>query len=313
MFSQQFIQSMVDSLVVFATDYLIQFMVMAFIVGIVMRILIYYTVSREYWFSLEFQKRVHHFEEDRKEKDDISFYLVVKSLLEKTYYELFEIRALMQRRKPDAIMATSDRFFLIQHGCARMVKDTLRQIKFLRHGESRPNFLYTAKNVFEYNPCFRKAFGVFPNSLFNDILGLLPGLFIIGGIFGTFLGIMKALPELGGMDLNDIDGSNAIMDRFLLKISFSMSTSIVGIIFSVITSLVNSIWSPEKLFREAVERFENALVVLWNHSSNNNLPDDNKDFDEHRNPVEALAEQALDREAAKRYKHLHYEDSEGSG
>ena len=57
--------------------------------------------------------------------------------------------------------------------------------------------------MFENNPCFRKVFGYIPISVSNDFLAVLPGLFIVGGIFGTFLGIMKALPELGGMEVSD--------------------------------------------------------------------------------------------------------------
>lgn len=302
MFSQELIQAFVDNLVVFATDHLITFMGVVFIIGIILRMLIYFTISREYWFSREFQKRVNHFEEDFHDQKDLSFFMTAKLLLEKTYYELFEIRARMKRRKPDAITAFSDRLFLIQHGCARLVKDTLRQIRFLKYNGPAPKFLDISKHVFEHNPCFKRSLGIISNSLFNDLLNLLPGLFIVGGIFGTFLGIMKALPELGGMDLNDIKASNAIMDHFLLKMSFSMSTSIIGIVFSVSTSILNSFLSPEKLFAETIERYENALYILWNHSSNNKLPDVVKQFDEHRNPIEALAEQALEKEAMKKLK-----------
>ena len=62
------------------------------------------------------------------------------------------------------------------------------------------------KNVFDNNPNFKKVMGVFPVQASHDVLNILPGIFIIGGIFGTFLGIMAALPELANMELSDVEG-----------------------------------------------------------------------------------------------------------
>ncbi|MEE6249852.1 MAG: hypothetical protein VX583_05595 [Bdellovibrionota bacterium] len=295
--AQGIIQSLVDGLVVFASDLLIPLLVFTFIVGATLRALIWWTIRREAWFSREFEKRVRKFlDVEVREAKFPSFYQNLKRLLEKTYYELFEMRAIMKRRNPDIVASFLDRVFLIQHGTAWLVRDSLAQVKYLKHDKGHPKFLEVAKNVFKSNPCFTNVFGVIPGAKFNDLLNILPGLFVIGGIFGTFLGIMKALPELSGMDLNDIEGTKLVMDTFLLKISFSMSTSIIGIILSVAMSLVNTIMSPEKAFVDTVERFENSLDNLWNQSENNELPPEDEEFDEHRDPLEALAEQALSRE-----------------
>jgi hypothetical protein len=140
------------------------------------------------------------------------------------------------------------------------------------------------------------VFGIIPVSTFNDFLNSVPGLFIVGGIFGTFLGIMKALPELGGMNLSDVEGSKLIMDNFLLKISFSMSTSIIGIILSVAMSLANTFFSCEKAYMETVERLENELDTLWNMSVSNKLPTEITHFDEQRDPIEVLSEDLIAKE-----------------
>jgi hypothetical protein len=118
------------------------------------------------------------------------------------------------------------------------------------------------------------------------------------GIFGTFLGIMKALPDLSEMDLKDINGTKMVMDQFLLKISFSMSTSLLGILISVVMSFLNTVMSPSKIFIESVDRLESSLDTIWNLSSSNDLPSDIPDFDEHRDPLEALAEQYHERQLA---------------
>ncbi len=294
------IQITVDALVVFATEILLPLMAFGFVVAVITRILIFHTIKRQEWFSKEFEKRVNRTLETHSSlHGPISFYILTKKTLEKTFYEIFKSRAILKRRNPDTVMELSDRLFLITHGVAWLIRDTLKRIKYLNRKEHKPNLLQISKNIFQTNPCFNRLFGVFPSSGLNEILGVLPGMFIIGGIFGTFLGIMKALPELGGMDLADAEQTKFVMDNFLLKISFAMSTSIVGIMLSVLMNVVNSFLSPERVFVETVDRFENSLDILWNLSDNNELPVDTK-FDEHRDPLEALAEAAVQEELDKK-------------
>jgi hypothetical protein len=295
MFSQNFVQSIVDGVVVFATDLLMPCMAAFFIFSVTLRILIYYTVRREDWFSREFSKRVKKFTDARQENAHQSFFVISKRLLEITYYEVFEMRAIMKRRNPDAIMTVTDRLFLVQQGSARMVTDILKQSKYLKWGE-RPKFLEISNTVLRNNPCFNKVLGIIPVSVFNDFLNTVPGLFIVGGIFGTFLGIMKALPELGGMNLADVEASKMVMDNFLLKISFSMSTSIIGIILSVGMSFCNTFFSCEKVYVETVERLENELDTLWNLSSSNALPQDIANFEADRDPIEVISQDLIAKE-----------------
>jgi len=301
MLSRELVHSIIEFFVEFATDNLLPVMILMWIGGFALRALIFFTVKREDWFARQFEKRTLEFLDHDHDHHDApsSFYVIVKKLLEKTYYEIFEVRAILKRRRPDIVMTMSDRVFLIQHGCAILVKDTLKQVRYLKHEGTRPKLLEISKNVFMSNPCFSKVFGVFPASMFNDVLNILPGLFIIGGIFGTFLGIMKALPELGGMNLENPEQTKMVMDGFLVKIAFSMQTSIIGIILSVALTVFNTIVSPEKLFVNIVERYENALDNLWNLSKDNLIPSKLEKFDADKDPLEALAEEALNKEINK--------------
>lgn len=280
-------------------DFLLPMMLMVFMVAVCLRVLVHYTVTRELWFAKEFYKRVHSFldEKDFKSKDQ-SFYVYMKKSLEKTYYELFVVRAYMKRRKPDMVMDLTDRVFLIQNGCARLVKETLRQVKHLRYQKERPRFIEITKNIFDNNPNFKKILGYLPVQPTHDVLSILPGIFIIGGIFGTFLGIMAALPELEGMNLTDVDAANETMNVFLANISFSMSTSVVGIVLSVCMTFLNTLLDPEKIFIKTVNKYENTMELLWDSCDNNALPEEIADFNEHRDPIEALAENALEQEVS---------------
>jgi hypothetical protein len=290
-----FIKFMAEHVLTFAISFLLPAMAATFVLGLVFRFLIYYTVKRHDWFAKEFEKRVHNFieEEDPSKPGDYSFYVVTKRMLEKAYYESFEVRERLRRRKGDKMMSVSDRLFLIKQGCAWLVKDILKQVKFLRWNDNNPKLLNITKTTFQQNPCFNRVFGLVSISHVHDVIQILPSLFVIGGIFGTFLGIVKGLPSLGQMDLSNMEVTKQIMDQFLYEISFAMNSSIIGIFFSVITTFANTLLSPEKVFSEMIDRFEASLDLLWYRSSNNNYPSDNGKFDEHRDPVDALAEESV--------------------
>jgi len=295
MFSQESISGFINFLTEDLAVYLLPAMIFVFTVATALRFLVHYTVTRELWFTKEFYKRIHeHLDSKSQKTEDQSFYVSMKKNLEKTYYELFVVRAYMKRRNPDYVIDMTDRIFLIQEGCARLVKENLRQIKHLRYQKERPRFIEITKNVFDNNVCFKKIMGIIPVQATHDVLNILPGIFIVSGIFGTFLGIMAALPELGEMKLEDVEGAKIIMDKFLTSIAFAMSTSIIGIIVSVCMTFLNTLFDPEKVFLKTINKFENTMELLWDSCENNTLPEDIPGFDQHRDPIEALAEDAVE-------------------
>ncbi len=291
----QAVQPFVLQLIVFTKSFIMPTMFLVFGLSLVLRALIYYTVKREEHFAKEFEKRVNQYLEVDEVHESRSFFMTCKKLLEKTYYEMFEIRAMMKRRKADHIMEPSDRIFLVQQGMAYLVRDCLKEFKYVKYDGIRPPLVEMVKGVFANNPCFTRVFGVLPVGPFNDMLNIIPGLFIVGGIFGTFLGIMQALPELGAMDIRDPESTKLVMDTFLAKIAFSMSTSTVGIMLSVAMTVYNNFLSPERLFVKIVDRFERSLFRLWCRCDNNKLPSEIANFDEHRDPIEALASLAVEK------------------
>lgn len=270
----------------------------AFALGATFRLLIWYTVKRHEWFARQFELRVQRFIESEVpgEVHNVSFYALSKKLLERTYYETFAVRDRLKRRNGDKIMGMSDRVFLVKQGSAWMVKDILNQLKFLKWTNETPKLLHITRTTFHQNPCFNRVFGFFPVGGTNELVGILPGLFVIAGILGTFIGIAGGLQELGGMNLQDLDATKNIMDRFLTEISFAMKTSIAGIVFSLAAHLINTVFSPDRIYVSMVDRFEGSLDLLWYRSDNNDYPRGEMPFDEHRDPVDALAEDAVNLE-----------------
>jgi len=276
-------------------------MACVFLIGVFLRAMIYYTVRRHEWFAREFEKRVNRYMESEVpgKIEGVSFFVLSKRMLERTYYEIFEIRDRMKRRRPDAIMSMSDRIFLVKQGCAWLVKDILKQLKFLKFTKETPKLLNITKATFHHNPCFNRVFGILPMAGLNDLISILPGLFVVTGILGTFIGICGGLGDLGGMNLQDLETTKSIMDKFLHEISFAMKSSIVGIVFSLSTHILNTIMSPERSYVSMIDRFESALDLLWYRSDSNDYPTEDKPFDEHKDAVEALAEDALNKELNK--------------
>lgn len=292
----------IDKWLANAADTIMLLMVAAFFVGLVMRWLVQFTMKRQAWFAEEFEKRVTRYIENDNGSEKVSFFVSSKRLLEKTFYEAFEMREKLGRRRGDKSVAMSDRVFLIKPGAAWIVSDLLRQVKHLRYSDQQPKLLNITKNTFMNNPHYNRIFGIIPISGTNDILNILPGLFVISGILGTFLGIVKGLPALGAMDIADMAQTKRTMDEFLAHIAYSMHTSVIGILCSVLMSINNTLFAPERVYVQMVDRFERALDILWNRSNNNEVPADMQKFNEHRDPIEALAEAALTSELGKTHR-----------
>ena len=196
-----------------------------------------------------------------------------------TFHECFELRDKYKRRNFDHITSLSDRLFLVEEGVARLIADTLKQSRYLKRDSHNVKMIELTKGVFDTNPFFNRLLGVFPVSLLNELINILPGLFIIGGIFGTFLGIAKGLPELGGMDLQKIDETKRIMDMFLAGISMAMIKSILGIFLSVNMSLINTVFAPEGIYYNLINRYSAALEQVWNETTTNEYDRSEIDLD----------------------------------
>jgi hypothetical protein len=285
-------------------------LLVAFIAAIVLRGLVYYTVKRQDWFVSEFRKRALRGFENQEGSGITSFFGYTKALLERTYYELFAVRGVQMRRRVDFVMTPGDRLFLIQPGCAYMVKDLQRHMRSLKAERAGSDFTPVARASIETNPCFSKLFGIVPLGALNEFLNILPGLFIIGGgIFGTFLGIMKAMPELGNLNPADIEGTKVAMESFISKVGFAMSASILGIACSVCITVINSAWNPDRVFVGTIDKLASTLALLWNASEHNQVPVGVKNFDANRDPLEALAEAAVEKELQKHSKVFDHENT----
>jgi hypothetical protein len=251
-------------------------MLAAFTAGVFVRVLMYYYAKAQNNFTLEFEKRVRANLELTSSDPMLrpqSFQIFVSDMLELTYFECFELKTKKEGKRADHASGLADRLFLIKDGCKRIMGDTKRMIRYLRK-DATPytRLMEITKSVFDTNPYFNKMVGLLPVGLMHELTNILPGLFIVGGIFGTFLNISKGLPELGNIDLTHPDEAKQIMDLFLISVSQSMVKSIVGIFLSVVMSLVNTFFAPDQIYYGALNRFAGVLDTSWNETVTNDAP-----------------------------------------
>lgn len=268
--SHFFMNHMVDPI----SGIVLPIMLLAFFFGVVARVMIYYVSHIENRFTHEFDKRVRYYFATGAAPKVNSFYRLTRILLEKTFQDCFEKREKYKRRKWDHVESFFDRTFLVQDGFRRLIDESLQHIRYFRKDGQTPKMIETSKTVFENNAYFNRVMGVIPTGLLHDLLNALPGLFLIGGILGTFLGIAKGLPELGAMDLANMDASKHVMDGFLAKISMAMVKSIVGIGLSVVMGLFNTFFSIEGVYYTFVNRYSGTLEYIWNETTTNEVDQD---------------------------------------
>jgi hypothetical protein len=134
-----------------------------------------------------------------------------------------------------------------------------------------PNFNQLTDRILERDTGWNKVLSFFPFGPISRLNDVLPGLFVVFGIFGTFVGISMALPEIAKMDFNNLEGSGEILTTFVLSVTYAMKTSIAGILYSLLMTVLNTI-SPVRGLRQKTHKkmatcFENIWVNLHGQES----------------------------------------------
>ena len=265
----EIVNSITMTLIDYGANNLMVIMVFVFFVGVVLKILMYHLLKKEADFSSAFETRTHRYINREYPEGGTfrKFHDTVEYLLKKTFQESYIARKKQYRkRKEDPKVAAMDRMFLVEVGAKSLIEDTLKQTRY-HDAEKQPDFENISKYVFNSNPYFNKLWGVFPVGLTNNVFSRLPSLFIIGGIFGTFLGISKGLPSLKAIDPGNIAAAQATLADFLESMTFAMYSSVVGIFLSVCFTILNAFMSFDSLYLGLVDRYTSSLELIWKETS----------------------------------------------
>lgn len=126
-----------------------------------------------------------------------------------------------------------------------------------------PNCYDLTTRILERDRNWVKLFGVVPIEGLSRFIDILPGIFVILGILGTFIGISLALPEIANINFENLNSSSGVLGQFVDKVTLSMSTSIIGIICSLSMTLLNTLF-PIKGVRNLIHKnVVNCLENLW--------------------------------------------------
>jgi hypothetical protein len=131
-----------------------------------------------------------------------------------------------------------------------------------------PEFDELADRVMNDDLNWTKLYGHIPIEGVSRMIDILPNLFIVFGVFGTFIGIAMALPEIANLDFSNIEGSSATLTHFVVKVAFAMKTSIAGIFFSLILTFLNTFFPIQDMRDRTFKKVETSLQILWYHIQN---------------------------------------------
>lgn len=246
---------------------LIPFLLAIFALALLAKIITYAVARKQLGFSEGFALRTHRHLEGwypATRKNDLKFHDLVKAILQLTYHEMYVARPTGQRRlREDSMTHVVNKVFLIEEAAQQMMDDTLRQTYLLNNYKDRPRLENVTRFVMNNNYYFNRVWAVIPVSALGRLFQTLPSLFIIIGILGTFLGITQGLPMLRSVDPADFAATQGTLAQFLGSMTFAMYASVVGIMLSILFTLVNTVLSLRSTQVQTFDHYTQALDLLW--------------------------------------------------
>ncbi|GMR20595.1 MAG: hypothetical protein BMS9Abin36_1191 [Gammaproteobacteria bacterium] len=253
-----------EFLMIASSKYLIDTMLVILIIALGLRFLshraskddqLYYST-----FTREIEKRVERDDIGKIGIDDIEEY--VEDLLDEVATNLpsRSVRVMKSDKDKSSRKIRSVRDYA---GGSQSLIHSLKSETNAFKAKQKPSFEQLADRVMGKDDHWVNLHGLFPIDSVIRMIDVLPGIFIVIGIFGTFVGITNALPQIAEIDFNNISNSSSVLSLFVKDVSFAMRTSIAGIVFSLIISLLNTLF-PISTIRNSIARgLEDSLEYLW--------------------------------------------------
>ena len=236
-----------DFLLIIASKYLIDVMFAVLVVALGLRYMAYRSNKKDqlYYstFTREIEKRVERDDIAKVELDDVEEY--VEGLLDEVGTSLPSrgLRVMKAQNEDKKRKVVTVREYA---GGSQSLIHSLKSETNAFKAKQKPNFEQLAQRVMSKDSHWVRLYNVFRIESVIRMIDVLPGIFIVVGIFGTFVGITNALPRIAEIDFNNISNSSSVLSVFVKDVSFAMQTSIAGIAFSLIISLLNTIYPIDR-------------------------------------------------------------------
>lgn len=261
---------MLTLIIQFVTDYLLVIMGSMLSLSLIVRYLAYrsFRDDQAYYstFTRELEKKIQQDSMDNLEVKSVDTY--VEELLQ------FLASHLPKRklRKFDRDK-TKDKGVKFQNANVTSLREYVGGSNSIIHGIQSemtvfkgvhpPDFAEVTDRIMEKDEHWLKLYGYIKIDKISRLIDALPGMFIVLGIFGTFIGISNALPQIANIDFNNIESSSGVLSSFVLDVTFAMKTSIAGILCSLCLSLVNTLYPITQMRDQIATKFETSLENLW--------------------------------------------------
>ena len=249
------------------SNYLIEGMLGGLLVGLSLRFMVYRANRYDLMFFQSFTREVERvlISEDRARAISSGRESFLHNLLKGIAGKL-PMRSVrfgnLRNRKASTTKKSSTSLRDYTHGDGSLIHSLQAESNVLTSGY-KPNFYDVTERILSRDASWTKLFGTIPVDNISRFLEVMPALFIICGILGTFIGIAQALPMISTIDFQNLTNSNEVLSGFILKVTFAMNTSIVGIICSFVMTILNSLFPIESVRESILGMVEHTLERLW--------------------------------------------------
>lgn len=275
---------MLEIVLSFFSEYLIEFMGSCMTLGLIFRFAAFRAAKNDnnYYssFTRELELNIEKDKEANQAIDDVDKYLSetlgkVSKKLPQRSVRFGSVKNESQPESEKEKKALSLRDYVA--GRQGLITNIQAESSVFHH-QTPPNFTELTHRIMSQDPHWTKVMKHFPIDGVSRMMDILPGLFIVLGVFGTFIGISMALPEIANINFDDLAGSEQTINNFVLNVTYAMKTSIAGIFLSMILTVLNTL-SPIRQTRARVfKKVETALQMLWYHVQQESNRDHSQEY-----------------------------------
>ena len=258
---------MIATLLYYSGTYLIEFMAASLAVCLVLRMVAYYSNKRNDGYFSTLSREINILiEKDKEEKtqvSDVETYLnhFLSRVSDKLPNRSLRFKKQSKLPSTNGKMISIDGYLSGRENFVNILKSESGIFKL----ETPPNFSELTHRILDQDQNWSTILKKLPIDGISRIIDIMPGLFVVFGVFGTFVGISMALPEIANIDFNNIESSGEILAAFVTKTAYAMETSLAGIVFSVIMTVMNSLFPIKDVRHRIIKKVETSLQTLWYH------------------------------------------------
>lgn len=274
---------MIELVLSFFSNYLIEFMGGMLVLGLIFRFASYRSskIDNAYYssFTREIELNVEKDKEEGKSVGDIDHYIsdilgrVGKKLPDRSVRFGGKKKEEQPKDEQDGKRVLSLRDYV--SGKQGLITNIQAESSVFHH-QTPPNFTELTHRIMSQDPDWTNVMKHFKIDGVTRMIDILPGLFIVFGVFGTFIGISMALPEIANIDFNDLDKSADTLMAFVLNVTYAMKTSIAGIFFSLILTVLNTMYPIKETRYRVFKKVETSLQMLWYHIAQDKQKDESE-------------------------------------